>query len=113
MTGHPGTPGIRCRADLLVRRLSCPDYVCRPADRHRYAGERATSRSGGVASGTARAGRYCLCMPFLNADGDIYELYLGTEGSNSTRTTREPVRPRWIETVTGLLDEAAANAKAW
>ncbi len=51
-------------------------------------------------------------MPFLNADGDIYELYLGTEG-----VELDPDNPEnrfgldWVETVSGLLDEAAANAK--
>ena len=51
-------------------------------------------------------------MPFLNADGDIYELYLGTEGVDLDPDNPENrFRTEWIETVTGLLDEAAANAK--
>ncbi|UGT39498.1 enoyl-CoA hydratase-related protein [Nocardia yamanashiensis] len=46
-------------------------------------------------------------MPYLKRDGDVFVLYLGTEGQDIDSDNR--FHPDWIESVHALLDEVEAS----
>lgn len=51
-------------------------------------------------------------MPYLKTNGNVIELYLGTEGVELDESNPENrFRLDWLDTVTALLDDVAAAAK--